>query len=134
MINGNKKDLLTDNNDLIECMKQFGKEMATSIKMMKNTNDVENNVIFEKKKEKRKSILDFELPEIKKKNDAINVLILDKTEKTSIYNYQDLFGDDESSKNVKSTVNKSFLREKLKLRIKKRNILKCCEIKRIKRK
>ena len=73
MINGNKKDLLTDNNDLIECMKQFGKEMATSIKMMKNTNDVENNVIFEKKKEKWKSILDFELPEIKKKNDAINI-------------------------------------------------------------
>ena len=70
----------------------------------------------------------------KRKNDAINVLILDKTEKTSIYNYQDLFGDDESSKNVKSTVNKSFLREKLKLRIKKRKILKCCEIKRMKRK
>ena len=120
MNNGYKKDVLPDHKDLLECMKEVGKEMARSIKSFKNNNNIsemENDCVMQKKGDRKKSILDIVLPEnydLDKKRNQVNVVMMGKRESLVTSDYKDLFDEEnESHKKTKNSVNKSFFERKL---------------------
>ena len=124
MSNVNHNETNENNSDFMDCIKNVAKEMAHSLKKTKFNNDV---VVTEQslgtKPEKRKSILDIELPENmmqsekrNKSNNNINdiqanVVMFDRKESFVINDYNDLFSDDDIVKKVANSTNKDFYRK-----------------------